>query len=287
MSLNTMKAILGITVVTLAAIVAPIARAAVVVTTVGAPTFVPTDFHLFAAPIGTAATQYAEFLQTAEAILPPPDHVFNPIVGIGPGAPHPGPYDQEIGQGVAANGFVESTTFPVADYSNGMGVLLAFMVVAGPGSPTGSSPDFTSGPIIPNAIFPLTYTADTFTNGALNDSLGPSQVPAVDQIGVPAFTGLEGYSHFPLFIADNFDFGTQKIAGDYEYRISLLDADGNGYDIVAPFQVTVPEPSTWMMMMLGFAGLGYAGWRKTRTAPRRDCAGDWLGWMRIARLMFV
>ena len=26
---------------------------------------------------------------------------------------------------------------------------------------------------------------------------------------------------------------------------------------------TVPEPSTWAMMLLGFAGLGYAGWRWT------------------------
>ena len=28
----------------------------------------------------------------------------------------------------------------------------------------------------------------------------------------------------------------------------------------------VPEPSTWAMMVLGFAGLGYAGWRKARPA---------------------
>jgi hypothetical protein len=26
----------------------------------------------------------------------------------------------------------------------------------------------------------------------------------------------------------------------------------------------VPEPSTWAMLLLGFAGLGYAGYRKTR-----------------------
>jgi hypothetical protein len=26
----------------------------------------------------------------------------------------------------------------------------------------------------------------------------------------------------------------------------------------------IPEPSTWAMMLLGFAGLGYAGWRQTR-----------------------
>jgi hypothetical protein len=28
----------------------------------------------------------------------------------------------------------------------------------------------------------------------------------------------------------------------------------------------VPEPSTWAMMMLGFAGLGYAGYRRARVA---------------------
>ena len=28
----------------------------------------------------------------------------------------------------------------------------------------------------------------------------------------------------------------------------------------------VPEPSTWAMMALGFAGLGFAGWRKSRPA---------------------
>jgi hypothetical protein len=25
---------------------------------------------------------------------------------------------------------------------------------------------------------------------------------------------------------------------------------------------SVPEPSTWVMMLIGFAGLGYAGWRQ-------------------------
>jgi hypothetical protein len=28
----------------------------------------------------------------------------------------------------------------------------------------------------------------------------------------------------------------------------------------------VPEPSTWAMMLLGFAGLGFAGYRRTRVA---------------------
>jgi hypothetical protein len=27
---------------------------------------------------------------------------------------------------------------------------------------------------------------------------------------------------------------------------------------------TVPEPSTWLMMLLGFVGLGFLGYRKVR-----------------------
>jgi hypothetical protein len=30
----------------------------------------------------------------------------------------------------------------------------------------------------------------------------------------------------------------------------------------------IPEPSTWAMMLLGFAGLGFAGWRHARQASR-------------------
>ena len=34
----------------------------------------------------------------------------------------------------------------------------------------------------------------------------------------------------------------------------------------------VPEPSTWAMMLLGFAGLGFAGCQSERGAMRRLCA---------------
>jgi hypothetical protein len=30
--------------------------------------------------------------------------------------------------------------------------------------------------------------------------------------------------------------------------------------------VAVPEPSTWAMMLIGFAGLGFMGWRSRKTA---------------------
>jgi hypothetical protein len=40
------------------------------------------------------------------------------------------------------------------------------------------------------------------------------------------------------------------------------------FDFPASRSSTIPEPSTWVMMLLGFGGLGYAGLRRT-SAPRR------------------
>jgi phospholipase/lecithinase/hemolysin len=36
----------------------------------------------------------------------------------------------------------------------------------------------------------------------------------------------------------------------------------------AAFPATVPEPSTWAMMLVGFAGLGYAGYRRAKSRAR-------------------
>ena len=38
---------------------------------------------------------------------------------------------------------------------------------------------------------------------------------------------------------------------------------GDTVSFQSDFESTVPEPSTWAMLLLGFAGLGYAGWRRT------------------------
>jgi phospholipase/lecithinase/hemolysin len=44
----------------------------------------------------------------------------------------------------------------------------------------------------------------------------------------------------------------QRILAEYEYALLMASA--------------VPEPSTWAMMMLGFAGIGYMTWRRRRPA---------------------
>jgi PEP-CTERM motif len=75
---------------------------------------------------------------------------------------------------------------------------------------------------------------------------------------------------FPVSITTPFsaDFG--------QYAYSYIDFDctggvcgGNIYGDMSVSLVndsTVPEPSTWVMMSVGFAGLAFAGYRRTRTA---------------------
>jgi hypothetical protein len=58
------------------------------------------------------------------------------------------------------------------------------------------------------------------------------------------------------------------VVGGAGTSIAGFDGGGGGgsfvWDPVAIPVQPVPEPSTWAMMLLGFAGLGYAGWRARR-----------------------
>jgi hypothetical protein len=87
------------------------------------------------------------------------------------------------------------------------------------------------------------------------------------------------------FVADSlFNFSGQFYTGSESsptflpgVYTSLLNADTNKIDTVTVKELTVtgppdpppalaaPELSTWAMLLLGFVGLGYAGYRKART----------------------
>jgi hypothetical protein len=206
-------------------------------TPIGNPTWKPVDFHLFSAPIGTAATGYAEFATTALAILPPPNHVFHPDLLVGPGAPHPPPYDSELADGVADLGFHEGVRFNTSEFSDGQGVFLVWMNVPTPGT-TGSSPDFTSGPIVPNSLFPIHVSGVLLHNGKVFDPNFAADVPPLDESLNPPFD-VDGHSHFPIFLADTADIGPPgaKLRGSYEYQFEMTDQSGNGWRIEARFAV--------------------------------------------------
>jgi hypothetical protein len=45
-----------------------------------------------------------------------------------------------------------------------------------------------------------------------------------------------------------------------------LDVGGAGQTFNGRFTVSTPEPSTWVMLILGFAGVGFMAYRRRKIA---------------------
>lgn len=203
---------------------------------IGSPIWMPVDFHVFTAAVGTADDGFAEFGQNMTNLLYPLRHQACAELGRGPGDPHQPPYNKEMEAGLDIMSFKEVHIFGVPDYSLPNGVWATWMTVPWPGT-TGSSPDFKSGPIIPNTLFPIHVTGQNYRNGKFWDPLADFYVPALtDQLSCPF--SVDGHSHFPVFMADATEFGPGGPAtGHYEYRITMTDVAGNGWSITVKFTV--------------------------------------------------
>lgn len=203
---------------------------------IGNPIWKPVDFHVYTAAIGTADDGYAEFQQNSIAVLPPPKHQACADLGIGPGTPHQPPYNNEIDHNLDQTNFRESLVFRVPEFSPPNAVWATWMTVPWPGT-VGSSPDFTSGPIIPNTLFPIHVAGQAFRNNQAWDPylLAFDVPPLTDQLSCPF--SVDGHSHFPIFLADNTSFGSGPPTGHYEYRVTMTDTTGNGWSITVRFKV--------------------------------------------------
>ena len=204
---------------------------------IGSPTWTPDDCHLFSAPIGTAGTGYAEAFETVGRLLPPPNHVPRlPWLAIGPGAAHMPPYDTELGLGIKSQNFHRGHRFATSEFSDGNGVFLVCMVVPDPGV-IGSSPDFTSGPIIANSTFPIHVEGVATQNRRPFDPfLTNFDVPPLTTAIDPTFN-VDGHSHFPIFVVTNQDFGppNSDLRGRYAYNLTMTDVSGAGWTVRAHF----------------------------------------------------
>lgn len=194
---------------------------------VGTPGWEPVDYHQFTVTVGNNFQNFGTILET---ILPPPEHAQHPDIGIGPGAAHAGPYDGEFAATVASLGYVDKDVYPQAEGLLPEGIMSIFMVVPSVGAPTGSSPDFASGPIIPNAVFPITVQVDAYQDDVLlNGYSFGFDVPALDNQLDPPFN-VDGHSHFPMFNANVFD-GMSSLPGTIETVIQMTDVNGDGWTI--------------------------------------------------------
>ena len=143
-----------------------------------------------------------------------------------------------------------------------------------------------SGPLVGASTFTASlFSATPWTSGQLDSYLGISASPT-NPIGAylpSAQTFQPSATGFFVYAADlgtqtlprnsdasNFDLLTlNKGLLQGSYVVAFLDstnATANSGAIFETGAMSTPEPSTWAMLILGFAGLGYASLRKGKSA---------------------
>jgi hypothetical protein len=145
-----------------------------------------------------------------------------------------------------------------------------------------------------NGAFPLYLTVQGYqvpsfeevTNNVVSDSLGDSQLlgqtwrfyPALhgsdtsqyDDGGGTGANGLSFGAVTPPYV-DSYQqvFNSTQSGESFTYSFDFSNNSNNEPSylrVMVSTSSAIPEPSTWSMMVLGFAGLGYAGFRTTRKA---------------------
>lgn len=249
-------------------------------TEVGDPIFSVVDVALFSVPVlGPGGEDLFPIIEQGLQ----PDHrpYFSPLLGfsfLGPGLPHQPPYDTELSRNIVAAGGFPGSVFRPADLRVPNGVMLVHTIVPGDGAPLGQSFDFASGPVLPLDIYPLTETLGIRLNNGLVISGGPFSSSPLQDLGVAIdeagnavdFSGLlESHYHVvyqplvvPPFVPD------ADLLGEYEWRFSVRDAQGNGWDVEVPFSV-VPEPSPAVLASLVTSGVTCVR-RRTDSTRRAD-----------------
>jgi unsaturated chondroitin disaccharide hydrolase len=121
--------------------------------------------------------------------------------------------------------------------------------------------DTSAAAIAADGLVMLSTVAGTSGASYLTDAENILGALSMSYLGPPSGESVL-FDGFP----GNGGTNTALIYGDYYFTEALLRLqnvlDGKpGWVLYSP---TVPEPSTWAMMLLGFASLGFAGYRRAR-----------------------
>jgi PEP-CTERM motif len=107
------------------------------------------------------------------------------------------------------------------------------------------------------------YTNDgiTVTNNYNDDSIWSNSGAIPSSLTKPfTYNVAPGDGTYSYVLISTYDYAT----GNYD---TYTYADASLTRLTVGPVGSVPEPSTWAMMMLGFAGLGFAAWRRTSKGP--------------------
>lgn len=260
----------------LASVLAMATHAAVgaTVTEVGNPVFSVVDVALFSVQVAGPSGEDL-FPSIEQALQPNYERYVSTSLGLPfllPAVPHQPPYDAELSGRVAAVGGVPGSVFEPEDLRFPSGIMLVHTIVPGDGAPIGQSFDFANGPVLPLEIYPLTTTLQIRLNNGAAIPGGPFRSYSLQEIGLATNAAgnsvdlsalRESHAHgvFLPFVAPPF-VPDADLLGDYEWSFSVRDAQGNGWDVAAPFTV-VPEPSSLASMLSAFVMAG----QRIRTRP--------------------
>ncbi len=93
----------------------------------------------------------------------------------------------------------------------------------------------------------------------------PGGAAPITCIGVPPGGLFDDYGvFFTLANGDLVDLYSNGGSGPGDYGVVVWADGAADYTSAGGLSVSTPEPSTWAMMVLGFAGLGFAGYRSSR-----------------------
>jgi hypothetical protein len=200
----------------------------------GAPRWSPAGFQQFSAPMGSKSDSLKYAQATILSALGYPKHVYDPIAQImAPGTPH-APHEQEVAESVMAAGWTSTGTLPALDFAAPGGLFLIFLLFPNANAPIGATPDYASGKVLPDSLFPISIDADALYGNVIFYTALDSKYPALGSIQPDS--GLAGYSHIPLVFALNSD-NVIPATGFYRWRIRVIDATGSGWTIVVHFRL--------------------------------------------------
>ncbi len=203
-------------------------------TKIGSPLWEPTGVLAITGEIGTDLDQYVEFLSS----FVEPNHAWddNDFL-VGPAVAHPGPYDDELFELATTAGYVAKQTFTAAEFTAPNGVTVMMNFVPSAGAATGSSFDFASGPIIPNALFPVDVDGGLFRDGVIYDDALENTFAGFHNLTPPIVK--DGASHFVWFFGESTLFGPEDTpaTGSYQIKVNFIDSSGAGWRVTVPFTV--------------------------------------------------
>jgi len=166
-----------------------------------------------------------------------------------------------------------------------------------PGGPSfgvggfGAESDGSDASLTYDATADLTFLTTTTEDIYLNLTSGAGALPAGDTFSLtfgydingegwvysPTFTTLaaaDAYFNNMAINLGDLNAGTQTLDLSYDFTgmgdaPSYMITYNTSMTSVTP---TIPEPSTWAMMLIGFGGLGFMGWRRVNRAKAAPAA---------------